>query len=324
MVTIAWAGSAIATIIAGPVPVLAQETQQLAIVKDIYPSVSPDGTKIVFESNRSGPVDQIFILDLQTKEITQLTDTDEENETPVWSPDGMKILFARHVPEDPEPAWDIFEMNADGSNVRNLSQSPGHDGHHHYSPDGQFIVFNSSRQTDLAQLTKEQRDGYQYNYEIYRMNADGGNPKRITVYDEWDTFPSVSPDGSRLLWRRILPEGGIGASGLNSEIMISDITGQNIRNLTNNPYFDGYPSWSPDGRHIAFASNREGKSRSDFNIYVMDVETAMVRRLTETISNVEQVRPTWFPDGKRLAFNRDYPDGKSEIHILKFEDSVAE
>ena len=97
-----------------------------------------------------------------------------------------------------------------------------------------------------------------------------------------------------------------------------DRDGSNIRNLTNHPDFDGYPSWSPDSRYILFASNQDSENFLDFNVYVMKADGTKLRKLTETISEVEQVRPMFSPDGTKIIFNRDYPDGRIEMHVMDF------
>ena len=83
-------------------------TQQLGVVSDQYPYFSPDGRFVTFESNRAGPVDQIFVLEVETGVVTQLTDSPKQNETPIWSPDGSKILFARRIADEPRTTWDVF------------------------------------------------------------------------------------------------------------------------------------------------------------------------------------------------------------------------
>ncbi len=118
--------------------------------------------------------------------------------------------------------------------------------------------------------------------------------------------------------RWILPSRGNSDSGRNSEVFIMDRDGSNIRNLTNHPDFDGYPSWSPDSRYILFASNQDGENFLDFNVYVMKADGTKLRKLTETISEVEQVRPMFSPDGTKIIFNRDYPDGRIEMHVIDF------
>lgn len=317
--TLALAGRmvAIASLPTLAAPLAAGESEQILVVKDQYPSISPDGKRMVFESNRAGEHHQIFLMDLETRDIVQLTHDFMPSETPVWSPDGEHILFAHKVADEPRPTWEIFRMNADGSSPVNLTGTPGHDGHHHYSADGQSIIFNSTRVTDMTGLTEEQLDNGGYNYEVYRMDADGGNVTRLTDYFEWDTYPSLSPDGSTLVWRRILPEGGSGPSGMNSEIYMADADGRNPRNITNNAAFDGYPLFSPDGSKLAFASNRDGKAPLEFNIYIMDVSTRVITRVTETIDGTEQVRPSWFPDGRKIVYNLEHPDGRSEIHVME-------
>jgi Tol biopolymer transport system component len=116
--------------------------KRITNVIDSYPMSSPDGSKIVFESNRTGSA-EIYTMDVDGKNLVQLTHNKASNHSPVWSPDGSKIVFA----SDGEQQWEIYIMNADGSNLKRLTNQAGDDGHPHWSPDGKRIVFNSARTT---------------------------------------------------------------------------------------------------------------------------------------------------------------------------------
>ena len=119
------------------------------------------------------------------------------------------------------------------------------------------------------------RDG---NPEIYVMDADGGNPRNLTNNRDKDYSPSWSPDGKRIVFmsnrdghlRDDIP--GISTY----EIYVMDADGGNPQNLTNDPRDDRNPSWSPDGKRIAFASDRDGFKNDDLiitdEIYVMDAD----------------------------------------------------
>ena len=152
------------------------------------------------------------------------------------------------------------------------------------------------------------RDG---NFEIYVMDADGGNQLNLTNNPGRDISPSWSPDGKRIAFSsdRDNPQ--------NSEIYVMDADGQNEQRLTNNPNEDQYPSWSPDGKRMVFSARREGHFKSDFGItdeiYVMDADGENQQRLTENRA-VDQW-PSWSPDGKRIAFY-SRRDGNPEIYVM--------
>ena len=288
--------------------VSADSLVRLTAVRDAYPFWSPDGKQIVFQSDRHNSMSgdrEIYIMDADGTDIRRLTFREESDESPVWSPDGSKILFASYVTAENN---ELFLMNTDGSNIIQLTNHPGRDGHQKFSPDGTRIIFNSQRDDEGKNEIR--------NYEIYEMNLDGSDVRRLTDFPEWDTYPSISPDESKIVWRRVLPTGGNSSSGRNSEIFVMNRDGSDPMNLTNHPAFDGYPSWSPDCLKIVFASNRNGKTRGNFHIYIMDSDGSNVTKILDNEASVEDARPIWSPDGSKIIFNRQYIADESSIDIL--------
>ena len=166
-------------------------SRPVTTVIDCYPVLSPDGRTIVFHSNRGGDW-EIYTVDAEGKNLTQLTDTHGTNAGPVWSPDGKSIAFVSERDDDPE----IYVMNADGSFQKRLTNTPGDDSHVHWFPDGTRVIFNSARNT--PDLTKEWSLQF---HDVYSMTIDGKTVERYTDNKTITTYPSVSPDGTMLAFR---------------------------------------------------------------------------------------------------------------------------
>ena len=153
-----------------------------------------------------------------------------------------------------------------------------------------------------AQITfVSDRDG---NSEIYVMDNDGGNPRRLTNNPDGDFQPSWSPDGKRIVFRSNR-DGLMGPFGTTSDIYVMDADGGNQQRLTENRVHDGSPSWSPDGERIAFESDRKRNSEN-FEIYVMDADGGNQQKLTNHPRN--DGSPAWFvpafavaPAGKKFT-----------------------
>ena len=133
------------------------------------------------------------------------------------------------------------------------------------------------------------RDG---NPEIYVMDIDGKNQRRLINNPNDDWNPSWSPDGKRIVFSS--------ERDGNREIYVMDADGGNPQNLSNNPHFDGSPSWSPDGKRIAFMSDRDGDFLH-FDIFVMDADGGNQQNITN--NPFDERHPSWSPDGERIAFS---------------------
>ena len=183
-----------------------------------------------------------------------------------------RIAFA----SDRDGNWEIYVMDVNGGNPRNLTNDPSDDRDPSWSPDGKRIVFFSNRDGHVI-------DGRPTS-EIYVMDADGGNPQNLTNDRNDDRFPSWSPDGKRIAF--VSDRDG---PPRYFDIYVMDADGGNLQRLTSDPRDDRNPSWSPDGERIVFGARREGHFETKFavtyEIYVMDADGGNQQRLTENRKN---------------------------------------
>jgi Tol biopolymer transport system component len=249
-----------------------------------------DAGQIAFSSGRSGN-DEIYLLDLRTRYLFQLTHFPTDEWLPTWSPDGRQIAFE----SDRYGGGAIDVMSLDHHDLYRLpTDTILYDMFPDWSPDGQRIAFFNGITRlavyDLASST------------ITNLSSLG------EVYNS--ASPTWSPDGTRILFQS-------NRNG-NYEIYVADADGENLRRLTDNPGPDYTPDWSPDGRHIVFVSER---FNGNPEIYVMDADGANVRRLTET--NAANNHPDWSPDGKRIVFS-SRRSGDQEIYVMDADGGSVE
>ena len=221
---------------------------------------------------------EIFAMNADGTDQTNLTQSDEYDHSPSWSPGGARVAFARCCPGNSE----VFVMNADGSGQTNLTNDPAQDRGPAWSPDGTKIAFS--------------RIGSDRAYDdIFVMNADGSGQTDLSNSPRTvDTDPAWSPDGTRIAFTRRTVD--------NSEIFVMNADGSAQTNLTNTPFyvFEYSAAWSPDGSRIAF-----GKGSPEVNpqIFVMNVDGSGQINLTND-PGWSDSGPTWSPDARRIVFVR--------------------
>jgi len=243
-----------------------------------------DGRKIVFQSDRVTATNpngrfQIFVMNADGSDPTQITFTDlNNNDAPAWSPDGRKIVFVRHmnmVPEDPDPGvdnHDLWTMNADGSNQRNLTNNPAEDQEPSWSPDGRRIAFTSDRTGSN---------------EVYTTDPNGSRLRQLTDTPGFDGGANWSPD-SRMIAFDTERDG-------NSEIYKMRADGSHPVNLTRNPAFEFVSAWSPNGRKVAFTSDRDASDEHPANFEVYKMRADGSRQMNLTNNPAFDAGPDWQP-----------------------------
>ena len=291
----------------------------LTTPQDDYPEVSPDGRQIVFQSNRSGTW-QLWIMNRDGSGLHRLTHGGANDRTPAWSPDGARIMFssdrgnqlAAATPGRPSPMIkrSIYLLDlrhgvagADARVVRVL-ESPTQDVHPKWANSGRSIIFNRVS-------PKGERDSA----EIMVADADGSNSRRIDLPKGINTYASVAPDGSRIVFRGTTKEMIEGREADNSDIFSARADGSDRRRLTSGPEFDGWPALSPDGQTISFSSRRSGNR---FQVYTMPIEGGIPQQVT--FGDYQYTQASWSPDGKHLVAYRWIADAAGEIgHLVSID-----
>ena len=182
---------------------------------EYLPVWSPDNSLIAYVSDLGGD-EEIWVMDADGDNQTQLTDNDIFDTHPAWSPSGEQILFQSNRDGDNE----LYSMTVDGDEVVQLTDNEDEDIAPMYSPDKSSVAFVSDR------------DG---NNEIYIMNPDGTLPTRLTQNEVDDAHPAWSLDGKWLVYQSV--------EGSNVDIYLMRADGSNTTRLTDERGVDSDPSW---------------------------------------------------------------------------------
>jgi eukaryotic-like serine/threonine-protein kinase len=357
--------------VAGQIPLNITNAPQF---NNDMPMFSPDGSHIVFRSEREGG--GIFVIGATGESVTRLTDLGYD---PSWSPSGKEIIFATQRGDDPsnliiaqskawilnvgsgarrqialddvlQPRWSphghriaywkirrdgpitgerhIWTARFDGSDARAVTDDRATNWDPMWSPDGGFLYFSSDRggnmnlwRVPIDEATGQTRgpaepittggtasrhsptlssDGRNIVYveqlegaNIYKVGFDPlseklqGSPEPVTRGNQLAAMPAPSPDGKLLaFW----------LGGKQEDIAIVSKDGQNFRKLTDDAYRDRFPRWSPDGKEIAFYSDRSG----NYEVWAVRPDGGGLRPITHTGSRAAHM--AWSPDGNELVY----------------------
>jgi TolB protein len=174
---------------------------------------------------------------------------------------------------------DLYVMDADGSNVRQITNEIGYDGGAFFSADGSKIVWRAHRPTEQREIDDYKRLLGQRlvrptRLDLYVMNADGTDQRRITNNGAANFAPFFHPNGRQIIFSSNLSN----PRGRNFDIYIINIDGTGLERVTTHDEFDGFPMFSPDGKTLVFASNRGAAKQGDTNIFLADwVESVSTR-----------------------------------------------
>jgi TolB protein len=211
---------------------------------------------------------EIFTVEMDGSDLRQLTENNQWDVYPAWSPDGSQIAFLSWR----DSSLDIYIMKADGGDPKSLYDSEAHDADIHWA--GNQIAFTRDSQvwivdedgTGAYQLTDPPRAG------------EWGNA--VLPFGDYD--PRISPDGSRVVFSRMVddrsPHG-------NYDLLLIDVDGSNEIRLTANDYTQGLSSWSHSGDRILFIVSA-----------VDDVGKYDLHMMKDDGTDIQDITPSYFPD----------------------------
>jgi TolB protein len=293
------------------------------------PVPAPPVYKIAFVLQQNSNNDDIYSINPDGTELTQLTDSDNNDNHPIWSPDGRYIYYQTRVGS----AAEVFRMNADGTNKTNISNSSAWDWLHDISSDGTQMVFTSDRtgrrqllvmdltDSSLTQLTNDSHGEYgsaQFTPNgrtvVYSIGSGSNRMYVVNIADTTRTNISenngstsnvqVSPDGSRVAY--VARRGGTDFT----DIWVCGIDGSDHHSVSNSSNYDNYPCWSPNGQKIVYSESIFGAGS---RIYT--AEAIGTGRVALTESGTYESYPAWSRNGLRIAYI-SYVNNTWELYVI--------
>ncbi len=267
--------------------------EALQPVTNTYPRLSPNGSRLLYSSNSGGSLN-LYLMNINTKEVITLTQGEYEDSSAAWSPDGSRIAFQR---ENDTGERDIWIIDEDGSQAEKVTDSRGSSQHPRFSRDQKYIIFDSNRDDSSGDESARNQ-----NFDVYSISLESGAIRRLTDWAEWDMYGSLSPDGRKLVWRRAVTDKD---GKRNFEIFTKDLSTGAETNVSNSSAVDFDPHWSPAGDYIVFASNRGPAPRRLTDLFIIKPDGSDLRRVTDGGGQVMGfLRPSFTADGQHITANR--------------------
>jgi Tol biopolymer transport system component len=272
------------------------------------------GDRLVYQATKEGMgCDQIFTMKLDGTNQKMVSTGSGRTTCAYYYPGDDWIVYASThlagpdcppVPDHSKgyvwpiyAAYDLFKVRPDGTDLQQLTDSPGYDAEATISPVGDRIVFTSMRDGDL---------------DIYTMNLDGSDVRRLTDALGYDGGPFFSPDGAKIVYRAnhptdpqeiadysaLLADGLIRPSKL--EIWIMNADGSDKRQITDLGAASFAPFFMPSGDRIIFSSNTGDPSGREFDLYTIGIDGEGLERIT--YSPEFDGFPMFAPDGTTFVF----------------------
>ena len=286
-----------------------------------------DGKQLIMQAHAGEGCDQIYRLTPGSAPVRVSTGKGATT-CSYFLPGNQEIIYAStHLggdacPEKPDhsqgyvwglyDSYDIFRANADGSNLRQLTNSPGYDAEATVCKKDGSIVFTSVRDGDI---------------ELYRMNADGTGVKRLTHTPGYDGGAFFNDDCSKLVWRASRPKGvaldefrALLAKHLvrptQLELYVGDADGGNATQVTYLNAASFAPFFYPSSQRIVFSSNHGDPKGREFDLWAINTNGSGLERITSAAGF--DGFPIFSPDGKTLAFssNRATPAGQHDTNVF--------
>lgn len=208
----------------------------------------------------------IFANSLDGQRIQRLTATGGYDAEATISRDGKTVVFTSMRDGDLE----LYAMDLDGTHVRRLTHEVGYDGGGFFSPDSRRIVYRAYHPQTADEVDEYRKLLAQHlvepsRLEIYVMNADGSDVRQVTRNGAANFAPFFHPDGQRIIFASNLTD----RKGTFHLYLIKD-DGTGLEPVTSEGAFNSFPMFSPDGTKLVWVSDRNAKSRGEFNIFLAD------------------------------------------------------